>query len=107
MFKTVEELIVKVDMTPYVKERLQGRLLLIESKGIGEMEQLRQLMNFICPNVKKLLKTPRLCDYGTYGYALQRFQDAWFNYTYENSQAEFPYTIENLEQLKKYIKEIA
>ena len=105
MFKTVCDVVNGIEITPYVKENVRAKLELIESKGLRPMEELRHLLNFICPNVKKLIPKPDRSKFGSSDDAIQMYFDAYDKYNHQNSQRCFPYTIENLELLKKYIKE--
>lgn len=106
MLDTVDKVVTKIELSPYVKERIKAKLELIESKNVVPMEQLRQLLNFVCPNVVKLIKPPNRFQYGSTDEAIVLYMKASSECMFENSQFNFPYTNESLEQLKKYIKEI-
>ena len=105
MVKTICDVVNGIEITPYLKENVKDKLEMIESKGLSPLEELRHLLNFICPNMKRLIPEPDISKYNSSNKTIAMYFDAYNEYSHQNSHYLFPYTIENLELLKKYIKE--
>lgn len=109
MITTVEDLIERIDNSEYVQKNLVRRYDLIKSRDLGWKLTMVRLMNFICPNLERWIPKPNREDY-VKGDALEqldgfnRYLDAYNDYFYQNSQANFPYCKENYENLVNHIE---
>lgn len=109
MITSTEQLIEKIKISPYVKRNLKEKYELIKDRDLIWNEELRRLLNFICPNLTRVAKKPNTAwiDKSTGGGSTkdwERYNDAWLEYNFENSQGKFPYTEENHRKLVEWIK---
>ena len=101
MIKNVNQLIERIEDSKYVKERLREKHEVIASKYSDNLEKLRRLLNFICPNLRLIVDKPFIHDYK--GMDRKYFED-FQKYYYQNSHENFDYSEESYEKLVEYIK---